>query len=315
MVGAYSGCRVRILSSAPHSARAWTVGMSRAAAALSWTCGVPTTASAALVPGSTRSSRTSLGCAPERVTTSASIPVLGPVHTGSVPPRTRAPGVPGVDCPGSCTTISDHSPQVPATDWARIRTTVSVTVGSYAHVTPTRENSSVPVRLTDNAGRVPGTPATALPVSARTSAPGAGPPTEPIGMVEAEVSTGEGWVLGAAWTGTTRMVALNVRKATAPVSIGRTRGTSVAGQSLGSEVRPVDLRPHPEPGHPGKAPPPEATERSTGEAHWLIGSSAQAVRNTARQDEECPRSVRVSAPSIHAATSPDSTRKASSVLV
>src|SRR4051794_9775512 len=234
MVGAYSGSQVRILSSAPHSAREWTGGMSRAAAAPSCACGVPATVSAALVPGSTRSSRTSLGCPPERVTTSAPIPALGPVQTGSVPPRTLAPGGPGADCPGSCTTISDHSPQVPATDRARIRTSVSVTVGSYAHVTPTRENSSVPVRLTVNAGRVPGTPATAFPVAARTSAPGAGPPTDPIGTVEAEVSTGEGWVMGAAWTGTTRKVALNVRTATAPVSIGRMRGSSVAGSHSGA---------------------------------------------------------------------------------
>jgi hypothetical protein len=62
--------------------------MAIAACAVSPISGSPGAASAALSPGSTRSSCTSVGRAPERVTSSASTAVLGPVHSGAVPPRT-----------------------------------------------------------------------------------------------------------------------------------------------------------------------------------------------------------------------------------
>src|SRR3954470_17803270 len=61
--------------------------MAIAASAVARMSGVSSEESAALLPGSMRSSRTSVGRAPERVTSSTSTPSLGPVHSGSVPPR------------------------------------------------------------------------------------------------------------------------------------------------------------------------------------------------------------------------------------
>jgi hypothetical protein len=91
MAPAYCGAQVRSFSSAPHWAREKTGGMALAACAVSRMAGVVRAASAALVPGSMRSSFTSVGWAPERVASSACTPVLGPVHSGAVPPRSFFP--------------------------------------------------------------------------------------------------------------------------------------------------------------------------------------------------------------------------------
>jgi hypothetical protein len=131
IVEAYCGAHVRSDSSAPHWARVTTGGM--VTAALAWSVAPetsPTVASAALSPGSTRSSRTSVGAAPDRVVSSASTPVLGPVHRGAVPPRCTAPVLAfGAWSRVSLSTVV-HSPQAPAASRTRTCTRVSRTSGS-----------------------------------------------------------------------------------------------------------------------------------------------------------------------------------------
>src|ERR687893_2366722 len=164
--------------------------MAVAACAVSVMSGAPRAASATLSPGSTRSSCTSVGWAPDRVTSSASTAVAGPVHSGAVPPRTGVP----VSAPGSCSAASAltsvHGAQVPARSRTRTCTTVSVTAGSKVHVTPTSENSATSVALTDNVGTVSGTPATGSVVPSCTCASGAGSLNDPIATSSTDVSTG-----------------------------------------------------------------------------------------------------------------------------
>jgi hypothetical protein len=138
-----------------------------------------------------------VGAAPERVTSSASTPVLGPVHSGAVPPRTGGPPAGSRSCPASTSRVlqSPHSPSSPCT---RTCTTVSVTAGSAAQVTPTSENGAVPVRRTVSVGAVAGTPLTGSVGPRSTSAAGAGSCTDPIATSSVDVSTGTGSGAGAA---------------------------------------------------------------------------------------------------------------------
>src|SRR5215218_2872982 len=214
--------------------------------------GVPGTASAALSPGSTRSSRTSVGRAPERVTSSTCTPVLGPVHSGAVPPRTRAPAAPA-SCSASSGSTSVHEPQPPSASWTRTCTSVSVTASSCAQVTPARENSSTSVLSTVSVGAVAGTPATGSLVPGCTSAAGAGSATEPIATSSVEVVTGSGSGTGAAYTGSTRTVPVNTTKASGPTSRRRTGGALREEEPGGDRTRGCG-RPHrvasSTPGHP-----------------------------------------------------------------
>ncbi len=190
-----------------------------AASAVSVMSGESSAVSAGLSPGFTRSSCTSVGAAPERVTSSASTPVLGPVHSGSVPPR--ASGVVSASAPASSTVSCVQSPQAPASSCTRTCTTVSVTAASAAQVTPTSEKSSVRVSVTVRTGSVGATPPTGSVVPCSTSAAGAGSSTEPMAICSVEVSTGSASGPGAALTGTTRTVAVMASHATVQATTRR----------------------------------------------------------------------------------------------
>src|SRR3954453_7495978 len=199
MVEAYSGPQVRMLSSAPHWAREYTGGMAMAACAVSVIAGAWIALSAGLVPGSMRSSWTSVGWAPDRGTSSASTPVLGPVQSGDVPPRcSRCPESAPSFWSASSMLTGVQSRQAPEASCTRTWTTVSVTAGSLAQVTPTRENGSTPVLRTVSVGAVSGTPDTGSVVPSWTSAAGAGSATDPMSTSSEDVFTGSGSGAGAA---------------------------------------------------------------------------------------------------------------------
>ena len=131
-----------------------------------------------------------MGAAPERVTSSTSTPVLGPVHSGEVPPRSSASTGAPSSCSASSVPISVQSPQPPSSSCTRTCTRTSVTAGSAAQVTPTSEKEGTPVRVTVSAGAVSGTPDTGSVVPCWTSAAGVGASTEPRSTSTESVATG-----------------------------------------------------------------------------------------------------------------------------
>ena len=152
--------------------------------------GDPRDVSASLVPGSISSSWTSVGAAPERVTSSTSTPWLGPVHSGDVAPRSSGSAPASAFGSASSVPTSVHSPHRPSASCTRTWTTVSVTAGSWAQLRPTIENSSTPVRETVSVGAVSATPATGSVVPSCTSAAGAGSSVDPSGTSSEVTSTG-----------------------------------------------------------------------------------------------------------------------------
>jgi hypothetical protein len=147
MPGAYSGSQFISRGSAPHCARvkiagwpaAWVVASGAAA----------TVASAAVVPGSTRVSRTSRGVAPVSTLSLAWTPVAWPVQTGSVPPRVPVRAARSARS-GSLSSVSVlfHAVHRPAPTRVRNRTLTAPTAGSVAQLTPTAEKPAVLGRLT-----------------------------------------------------------------------------------------------------------------------------------------------------------------------
>ena len=135
------------------------------------------------------------GSAPDGVTSSTSTPVRGPVHNGAVPPRGSRPGVRvGVLLGVLRRRPGSTRPRGPSPSRTRIWTSVSVTAGSCAQVTPTREKPFV-LGGGDRQHRLVGGHAghrlggAVLDVGGRAR----GPPPSPWRPRRSTSSTGSGW--------------------------------------------------------------------------------------------------------------------------
>ena len=173
--------------------------------------GLPTAASAADVPGSTRSSRRPVGATPLRVSTRTSTPSECATTSGSVPARScAASAVPGS---GACSADScDRGDQAVQPPPARVRTqAASEPAGTVpSQVTPTTEKPDVARRPLETAGRRPAAAVPATRGSARVAAGRSGtraPRATAIGpavrlTVCTEVRTGWGAAAAGASSGT-----------------------------------------------------------------------------------------------------------------